>query len=100
MVPARSLETQLDVRKRITTLPAGPPWRRGFAAGTIARWVETLPEWNPTPSLSSNSSWASNSLVFNETKRALEATGCPMLAQDLRWLFLASHRAVLKRFIQ
>ncbi|MCC6588066.1 MAG: hypothetical protein IT168_15340 [Bryobacterales bacterium] len=79
-------------------------WHRGFDGmyGTIARWVETLHEWNPTlteedcfdvvkllfglqfPGVRKLSDLEHgfpdeffNKVVFAETKRALEATGNP-----------------------
>jgi hypothetical protein len=119
-------------------------WHRGFDGmyGTIARWVATLKEWNP--SLTETDCFAVvkllfginlpgvtkladlengfpdeffDQVVFNETKRALDATGDPnkviawvstgrnphagdpMPAHDLKRLLNASHRAGLKRFI-
>lgn len=119
-------------------------WHRGFDGmyGTVARWVDTLHEWNP--SLTEEDCFAVvklifgiqfpgvrkladlengfpdeffNEVVFNETKRALDATGDPnkviawvstgrnphagdpMPAHDLNRLLIASHRAGLKRFI-
>ncbi|MBS1830931.1 MAG: hypothetical protein JST93_36900 [Acidobacteria bacterium] len=119
-------------------------WHRGFDGmyGTVARWVATLKEWNPT--LTEEDCFAVvkllfglqfpgvrkladlengfpdeffNEVVFNETRRALDATGDPnkviawvstgrnphagdpMPAHDLNRLLVASHRAGLKRFI-
>lgn len=119
-------------------------WHRGFDGmyGTVARWVATLGEWNP--SLSEEDCFAVvkllfglqfpgvrkladldngfpdeffNEVVFQETNRALEATGDPnkviawvstgrnphagdpMPAHDLQRLLVASHRAGLQRFI-
>ncbi len=119
-------------------------WHRGFDGmyGTIARWVATLKEWNPSltepdcfavvkllfginlPGVTKLSDLENgfpdeffDQVVFNETKRALDATGDPnkviawvstgrnphagdpMPAHDLKRLLQASHRAGLKRFI-
>ena len=119
-------------------------WHRGFDGmyGTVARWVATLHEWNP--SLTEEDCFAVvkllfglqfpgvrkladldngfpdeffNEVVFQETKRALDATGDPnkviawvstgrnphagdpMPAHDLHRLLVASQRAGLRRFI-
>jgi hypothetical protein len=119
-------------------------WHRGFDGmyGTVARWVATLNEWNEglteedcfavvkllfgiqLPSVHKLADLENgfpdaffDQLVFNETKRALDATGDPdkviawvstgrnphagdpMPAHDLQRLLVASHRAGLKRFI-
>jgi len=119
-------------------------WHRGFDGmyGTVARWVETLGKWNP--SLTEEDCFAVvkcwfglelpgvrklsdlergfpdeffDKVVFNETRRALDATGNPdkviawvstgrnphagdpMPAYDLYRILTASHRAGLRRFI-
>jgi hypothetical protein len=119
-------------------------WHRGFDGmyGTIARWVATLKEWNPAltepdcfavvkllfginlPGVTKLADLENgfpdeffDQVVFNETRRALDATGDPnkviawvstgrnphagdpMPAHDLKRLLQASHRAGLKRFI-
>lgn len=119
-------------------------WHRGFDGmyGTVARWVATLAEWNPR--LTEEDCFAVvkllfglqfpgvrkladlengfpneffDQVVFNETKRALDATGDPgkviawvstgrnphagdpMPAHDLERILVASQRAGLQRFI-
>lgn len=119
-------------------------WHRGFDGmyGTVARWVQILGEWNP--SLSEADCFAVvnalfgialpgihslldlelgfpqeffDQVVYNETRRALEAVGDPekviawvstgraphagdaMTARDLHVLLQASARAGLQRFL-
>lgn len=119
-------------------------WNRGFDGmyGTVGRWVATLRRWNPP--LTEEDCFAVvkvlfglelpgvhkladldngfpdaffDKVVFEETRRALEATGNPdkviawistgrnphagdpMPAHDLERILEASHRAGLKRFI-
>ena len=119
-------------------------WHRGFDGmyGTVARWVDTLHRWNPSlteedcfgvvkilfglelPGVKSLSDMERgfpdeffDTVVYSETRRALEATGNPdkviawvstgrnphagdpMPAHDLERILTASHRAGLQRFI-